>query len=679
MGSLRVQRICADHSRPRRGRQAWLGIAALVLAVMAVRLWGQATAAEVDFDPTLTADQRARFVSALQAAKSAKWETARQGARTLPAPAAKFVDWYFFAHAGNGFDFEEVTQFVRDNPDWPRQNALRRAAEVAQVPPAMVPALLAWLAANPPVSVGGRIRLADLKFATGAADEAKALIRQIWINDDLSPDTERAFYANHKKRLTSADHALRLDRLLWDGKLEAARNLLQRVDADQRSLATARLALMQTAGNVESLIAKVPVHLQNHPGLLYERARWRRLKNKQDGARELLLQTPGDLVRPDKWWNERRYQARRLLHKGHISDAYQLARDHGQTSALGVAEAEWLAGWIALTFLKEYDAASQHFVRAFEAVRQPVSLARMAYWAGRAAEAAQSDEAAKWYAEAARHNMTYYGQLALTRTDGNAQLSLPADPQPSPEQVDRFRQRELVWVARALADVGETELLRTFVLRINEIAADAGERYLLASMVHGFGRPDLAVAAAKRAHRFHGVFLTRPAYPVIDFPRSVDVEPAFLHAVTRQESEFDARAISSAGARGLMQLMPNTARLVAKSVGLKYDRDSLIEDPRYNVTLGSHHLADLVRIYRGSYVLALAAYNAGPGRVEDWIREWGDPRSRQIDVIDWIELIPLRETRDYIQRVLENLQVYRHRLNGGAVPLRLLHDLNGQS
>ena len=670
-----------DLIRQRPRRQACARVAAVVAVVVALGYSGGAAATDFTRDGHLNADQRARFSAALQATKSGKWDAALQlSVANLPPAAAKFFTWLRYTRSNGGLDFDEVTSFIRANPDWPHQNALRRAVEGSLVTPVLAAKALAWFNEFPPVSTEGRIRLADLKLASGRTAESHKLLRDIWINDDFSREGERKFYSEHRKLLTSADHAARLDRLLWDGKVEATQSLITRVDPDQRVLAQARIALLKMAGNVDSLLAKVPTHLKNDPGLLFERTRWRRLKNKPDGARDMLFLSPGDLNRPDKWWVERRYQVRRLLHKGHVSDAYRLARDHGQTSAVGIADAEWLAGWIALRFHKDAEAAYKHFTRAHGAVRQPVSVARMAYWAGRAADALKTDDARRWYAAAAVHNMTFYGQLALVRLTPGAKLDFTPEPIPNEAAVGKFMNDGLVWVARALADVGEKELLRTFVLQINEVAGDPEQRYLLASMVQGFGRPDLAVVTAKRALRNHGVFLSRTAFPVIAIPKGTGVEEALLLAVTRQESEFDPAAISSSGARGLMQLMPNTARQVAKSLGLHYDRDHLTDNPTYNLTLGSHHIAELLRSYRGSYVLALAAYNAGPGNVEDWIREWGDPRNSQVDIVDWIELIPFRETRDYIQRILESLQVYRHRLNGGGeIPLGLVADLKGKT
>jgi soluble lytic murein transglycosylase len=461
----------------------------------------------------------------------------------------------------------------------------------------------------------------------------------------------------------------RLDRMLWEGRRSGVPAMLKLVPREQALLAEARVALQSFAPDVSGRIAKVPAALRDDPGLVYDRIRWRRAKGLNEETWELLLKPwERDGRRPDKWWLERRIQARNALERGHYSEAYRLAGAPGQPpSGADYAEAEWLAGWIALRFLKDPKAATKHFGRLYEAVRFPISKARGAYWSARAADArGDRTSALNWYELAARHPTAYYGQLALAALGRRTADALPGEPEPSAEEVRRFEARELVRVVRMLDAAGLGDWIRPFVLRLDEIVEGPGERTLVGRLARDAGRLELAVRAAKQASQ-DGVTLIETGYPVVETPQG-GPERALLLAVSRQESEFNARAVSPAGARGVMQLMPATAKAVAKAIDVAWRPDGLHEPP-YNMRLGSAYLEDLLGAYRGSYVMAIAAYNAGPGRVSRWVKDFGDPRERDgYELIDWIELIPIAETRNYVQRVLEGIEVYRAQLGRSAGP-----------
>ncbi|MGH7087648.1 MAG: lytic transglycosylase domain-containing protein, partial [Stellaceae bacterium] len=408
----------------------------------------------------------------------------------------------------------------------------------------------------------------------------------------------------------------------------------------------------------ERLLARVPAELQHDPGLLYERVRWRRRKGHYDDAIALLKDAPRTMERPEAWAVEREILARFALADGRSAIAYQIAAAHGLKSGAHFAELEFLAGWIALRHLKEPDRAYDHFVRLYDNVKLPLSLSRGAYWAARAAEAMNYHQLAEaWYGTAAQQITTYYGQLAAAHigAPGAARIN---DPQPTPAEREAFDAKTLVRATRALAAAGADDYVRIFVRHLAEQAESPVTYALVAQFAAEIDRPDLAIAAAKRAS-YAGVTLLAEGYPVEAVPRGGTVERPLILAMTRQESAFDTGAISDAGARGLMQLMPATAKLVAKSLHMPFSERRLTGDVRYNLTIGRHYLSGLISDFSGSYVLAVAAYNAGPARVEEWIHDFGDPRTRKVDVIDWIESIPLAETRNYVQRVLENLQVYR--------------------
>jgi soluble lytic murein transglycosylase len=424
--------------------------------------------------------------------------------------------------------------------------------------------------------------------------------------------------------------------------------------------------------NVEAAIATVPADLIKDPGLVYERIRWRRKKGFDLEARQLIFDFPLDQVRPDLWLSERNALARDALQQGHVSEAYRLARGHALTDPGGYAEAEWLAGWIALRFLHEPEVARAHFLAMFAAVRYPISLARAAYWSARACAAAGDQKlAAAWYRAAATYPLTFYGHLAAEHADGLRRFPLPQVPEPTAaEQVD-FARHELVRAVRLLANYVQTRSVPPFIRRLAEINPRQGWQVLVVRLAAEAGRPDLGVDTAKRAIR-NGFPLLDLAYPIIAVPTPGDslphpVDPLLLLAMVRQESVFELEAVSSAGARGLMQLMPNTARHVAASLNLPFSVQRLVADADYNLRLGQAYLSNLLKTFEGSYVLAFAAYNAGPSRVRDWIREYGDPREGMADAIDWIEILPLAETRNYVQRAMENLWVYRALLNSGTV------------
>ena len=664
-----------DNALPWSFSQILLRIAALIL-LSAVISWPIEAHAEIGVDSPLSSQQRARYQKAFNAAKAGKIDTAHNLLRGAKSKLArKVATWLHLTRSPRTPSFSELTNLIEKNPHWPQQRSLRRAAEAAISAESDNEKILSWFAKNPPISSAARIRFAKALFAGGQPNLGEVLVRQIWINNNLSRSEERRFFRRYRKILTEDDHIDRLDRLLWDRRRGAAQRMLSRVPPDERKLGFARMSLIGSAAGVDAAVAKVPPHLAKHPGLVFERVHWRRTKGFHERARELLWVPPQQLGRPEKWWRERRVQVRRLLRKGHVSEAYRMASAHGQVGRAEIAEAEWLAGWIAISFLNDPARALGHFVRGHQVVRFPISVARMAFWAGRAAaQSNKPDVAEKWYAAAIQHPMTFYAQLALARFNSPTTLSLPADPSPTAREATEFRESELVRATRLIAAVGEKKTLRRFILHLADLATTPSHHRLVGGLAKSLSLPHLGVAAAKIAHR-KGVFLPTTGYPIIDLPPGRGPEDALLLAVARQESEFNPRAISHAGARGLMQLMPATAKHVARSIKVRYDRTRLIEDATYNATLGGTHLRDLVRDYRGSYVLALAAYNAGGGNVRRWVRAWGDPRDPDVDVIDWIELIPIDETRNYIQRVLENVQVYRYRLAGGTVPLGIVEDL----
>ncbi len=636
------------------------------------------------FGKDLTKKEASSYRAAFKAAQAGQWRQAERFAARAKNPLlGKAISWLRHTSPGSGSDFAAIDTFSMSNPEWPRQNELRRQAEETMRNILSDDAAIAWFMKNPPLTATGAARYAQALIAKGRKDEATALIRKTWRTKNINRTQAREFRRRFRKLLRLDDHIARLDRLIWDQRVSAARRQMRRVGRDQQHLAQARIQLMLRTGGVDGAIARVPETLRQDPGLVYERLRWRRRKGFSDSAIELLRTPPTQIERPRKWWFERAILARRALRAGDITLAYRLASEHKQTKGAPFAEAEWLAGWIALRYLGDHNVARRHFQRLYNKVRYPISRARGAYWIGRAIEADienvenRNVKATAWYQAAAKFPTTFYGQLAIDRLRQAPKIRPPDEPKPNAAQIQAFENSELVQLTRMLAELGQDRLSKAFISRLSGLAKGPTEWALVAKLAVEIGRHDLAIKVAKLASR-RGVELTIAGYPKLTVSRKFKVEPALFHAVVRQESAFDPKAISSAGARGLMQLMPATARYVARQLNIRHSKSKLTTDPIHNLRLGSAYLHRLRENYDGSLILTLAAYNAGPGNVQRWVRQNGDPRDfSTLDAIDWIEAIPVPETRNYVQRVLENLTIYGYRFEDSFLPEMIIDAMIG--
>ncbi|WP_158045094.1 lytic transglycosylase domain-containing protein [Skermanella pratensis] len=645
---------------------------ALALSVAAGAWMPGASAADLD------ERDLAVYRTAFKAAESGRWDEAKALASQAGEPLpAKAIQWLDMARPGTEASFDSIAAFVRGNPEWPNLNTLRRNAELAM--PLWMPAadVKAWFDAYPPLTGGGTLRYATVLLNDGKTAQAAELVRERWVAGGFGQTEEQDFRSRFGDLLRPRDHLARFDRLMWDNEESAARRMLPLVGSGYQALAEARFHLAgMKRGNVDALISKVPATLRNDPGLLYERARWRRRKDLDAGALEILMDKPAELGRPAAWWTEMHILARRSIERGAYAEAYRIVSGHGQRDGLPMAEAEFLSGWLALRFLDRPQQALKHFERLHAGVSAPISRSRGAYWAGRAAESLkQADEARRWYGLAAQHVTTFYGQLAQQRLRAPSAGALPAEARPSADAVAAFGRRELPRLTRMLNRIDPVaDREGIFVRRMGSNAKTAEEYALVAGLAREIGRADLAVAIAKQAVQ-DDVTLSDTGYPVVDMPQLGWLEPALVHSLIRQESTFNQNAVSPAGARGLMQLMPATAKQVANQLGMEHTNGRLTADPEYNIALGSAYMRELLDRFNGSYILAIAGYNAGPGRVREWLQANGDPRAEGVDVVDWIELIPISETRNYVQRVMEALHVYRARMNGGTARLLLEEDL----
>ena len=592
-------------------------------------------------------------------------DAARLAARAKSALLGKLVRWSDYTSSHPSGDFAQITAFIEANPDWPQLALMQRRAEEAITAATPAADVLAWFARHEPVTVDGSMAFAKALAASGQNDRAVELARRSWVDGGFGILQERQFLAAFGDDIRPEDNWRRLDRLLWDKQDGPSQRMLLRVDAGHRQLAQVRLALQDGRSNVESMIAALPPALRDDPGLIYDRVRWRRMKDMDEEAIDLLAHPARNQVRPDLWWQERSILARRALQKGMVSRAYQVAADSGlERGSSQFADSQFLAGWIALRYLDDKETAAGHFQQLWDSVTSTMSKARGAYWAGRTAEAAGDAEGARmWFTRGAQLVTAYYGQLAAARLDDH-HWPLPPDPKPTADDIKRFEGREVTRVLRMMLAAGETDAPRAFFIRLNDLAQSPGERVLIGKLAEEGGRKDLAVVVARRADR-DGVTLVEAGWPTLPITVENESEKALVLALIRQESGFHKAAVSSAGARGLMQLLPTTAAKVAKAIRLAFSPKKL-DDPGFNVRVGSAYLGGLVSDFEGSYILALAAYNAGPSRARHWIKEYGDPRDPQVDVVDWIEMIPFNETRNYVQRVMESVEIYRRRLGLAA-------------
>ncbi|MPZ59645.1 MAG: transglycosylase SLT domain-containing protein [Rhizobiales bacterium] len=595
--------------------------------------------------------------------------------------ARKLVEWMILRGAANHSPgFERYAAFISENPSWPSVGLLRKRAEAALWDDERDGAtVLAYFATTPPRSPKGSFALARALAARGDARGAERHVREAWQNEPFSAAIEGMVLDLFPGMLRPADHRVRMHRRLYAEDNEGGLRSAQRVGGDDLAIAKAWSAVNRKSKDAKALLDAVPKGARHSPGYVFSLARWLRRNGKTVEAAHVLLNAPRDVAEilvPDEWWIERRLVSRALIEAGQHQTAYRVARDATSPDKSNYrVDHEFTAGWIALRFLKDAATASRHFANI--TARSPTALARAGYWQGRAAEArGQTGEARSRYAAAARFRTTYYGQLAHARL-GETDVALPAHPAASREQRTVLSQIEIVRALAIVYAAGERELAIPIVADVADRTSDAGALAAMADITQQ-NRDARATLLIGKAALNQGLAFAHYAFPVIGVPGykpiGPDVDPSLLYSIVRQESAFNPKTISIANAMGLMQVTPAAGRSIAKKFGVGYDQKRLLNDTVYNVQMGAAELGDLIRDYRGSYLLALVGYNAGRGRVRDWIARYGDPRDPKVDPVDWVEMIPFSETRNYVQRILENVQVYRARF-GATRPLTIEADL----
>lgn len=604
-----------------------------------------------------------------------EWDAAYVAARPMGQVARDIVSWRRL-RAGEG-EFADYLDFLQRNSDWPGLDKIRWRGEAALTPHTRAMDVLAFFGEGAPKSGNGAYHLARALRQNGANELADQVLINAWRTIVMTTGEERHYLTEHGGLLRPFS-AERMDMLLWRGETKEALDFLPQVDAATRKLAEARVALRRDRPGVDALITAVPKTLSDDPGLAYERFLWRMRRGRQADALTLFQDRSSSADRlgnPSRWAQERRSMARQLMRDDKAQAAYDLAASHYLQDGSSYADLEWLAGYIALQKLNDPKTALRHFRRFRASVSSPISLGRAGYWEGRAhEELGNYDEAHTAFAFGAEYQTSFYGLLAAER----AGMVLDDDLVTAETFPDwkgaKFSQSSVAKAAQMFQEAGELNLAEWFLVHLAE-SLDRSELGQLGQMVLDLNEPHLAVRIAKRAAR-QGHVLVDIYFPDHPLAREeLPAEPALALAIARRESEFDIGVTSPAGARGLMQLMPATARSMAKHVGVDYKPADLLTDWRYNALLGTAYLNKLTEEFDHNYVLVAAAYNAGPSRVRGWIERYGDPRKPDVDPIDWIEHIPFNETRNYVMRVMESLPVYRARLTGKSGRILLSQEL----
>ena len=629
--------------------------------------------------PSISAELGAEMASAHNAIALYRKGSVADGdefAKAISDPVLRAaLEWVALRFDPREAGFARLQAFADGHPDWPYKIWLSRRMEELSLSATHDPeAVLDRFAASRPLTLYGRLALARADMDTGNPLEAAIIVRDIWRNSDIDASEEATILKDYSTLIGRDDHKFRADRLLYKEQVQPALRAASLAGPDVRLLALARASVINEAAATASdaAIAAVPKAFANDPGLVFARIQKARRAGRITDAADLMTaatQDPALLVNGDEWWVERRMVARKLLDLGDAKRAYAICAGHGAASDASVIEAEFHAGWIALRFLNDPKTATAHFAKAAETAATPISRSRVAYWQGRAAEAAgDKDGAEKFFASAADQPISFYGQLAAARIGRTAiDLRQPNDVARGDDRRDAIR------IVEQLYGLGERDVALPLALEIARTETSDAQLGALGAVLTATGDAKATLLVGKLATQ-RGQALDETAFPTFGIPGyqplGNSADRSVVYAIARQESEFDPKSVSSAGAKGLMQLITSTARQTATKYGVGFSDTRLLSDAAYNAQIGAAHLGQLLAEQRGSYILTFAAYNAGSGRVQQWIEAYGDPRKPGVDPVDWIERIPFTETRNYVQRVYENMQIYRSRF--GQPPVLLV-------
>jgi soluble lytic murein transglycosylase len=620
--------------------------------------------------------------SALRNAEQGNWSSLKQLRNSSRDPAVtKTLNWFAYTRGMSGIAFNEVANFITQNPDWPAQYTLKRTAEELVNSATSEGDFLNFVQKNDVSAANAMDRYLQILLKRSQVSKAKKSIQDWWPDAHLTRDEQRKFYAEYGRYLRRQDHVKRLNILLHKSQYENAAAIAEVLGNSHIDLYRARKGLKQNSKNVNQLIAKVPAGLRRDEGLLFDRLQWRRKNKLNQGAIEILNQAPpaSQMYSPKSWWKERHIIARRLMEARQYKTAYRLTSQHKQKEGFPQAQAEWVSGFLALRFVNEPYKAFEHFETLYNVTDTPLSKSRGSYWAARASDVLKHKEiATQWYQVASQYKETFYGQLAVEALGQKYSLPPRITPNVSGGARSAFNMKEMVKATNWLYQAGLYKDVDLFLLKLGKNAGDQATYVQAVQLANKLGRKNIAIKIAQDLQKEKGLSFYEYLYPTLtsELRNIRDVEWAAINAIIRQESRFDQTAVSHAGARGLMQLMPATAKETARKVGVSHQTAWLTSKPSHNILLGSRYLKQMIDRYDGHYALAAAAYNAGPGRVDRWLKENGDPRRGQINYLDWIELIPIYETRNYAQRVLEAVNVYREQIGSQNKKAGVIHTKN---
>ena len=619
----------------------------------------------------------------LRASNKGHWSDLNNSIKNLDNDTSRDLLYWARAIKSPNISFKEINYVVEKLHNWPRAIAIQAKAEsILFDDPISHKEVLTWFESKVPVSGEGRAVLARAYYKIGDTTNGDYWLRKAWNESKLTGYRQRELYLEFKDKLTENDHYLRADHLLWQGKLHYKKinQLLNYIDEDKRSLIRARMKIATNRSGIDKAINAIPEDLVNDASLNYERSKWRRVKKSKNYALPVIKEIDMPVENPrgrQLMWLEKRIYVRWLIEEKRYQEAYNLSINHGISSGARFAEAEFTAGWLALTKLKNPLAAKKHFKTLNDGVSTSVSSSRALYWLGRTSEELKDEDASKYFMESSNFTNTFYGQLSLSKIN-RAGVKLILPPEKDTKNLEKsFSEDSRIKAMNLLGELGEEELYTSFSFHMDDQYNDERLLTLLSqlSVKYDYMRP--SIRAAKQASRFKKM-LTVSGYPLINeiemLPKKFDIP--FVYAIARQESEFEYNVVSTAKAYGMMQMIDSTARETAKKHNINYSKSKLIADRDYSAKLGALHLNDLLERFDGSYILAASAYNAGAHRASQWIQKYGDPRLNEVDTIDWIESIPFSETRNYVQRVMENLQIYRARRNNNQFINEIKKDIN---
>ena len=634
----------------------------------------KASAPEKPTAPQLSGDLAAVRDAILAARRGRTSEATDIQAGITDPVGRKLVEWYLLRHSDSAAGFSRYAAFVAANPGWPSITLLRRRTEARMWQERSSAAIVHGFTLDQPISAKGKFALARVLLAEGDRDGATRLVREAWRSEDLSERTESDVYDAFKDLLTRDDHRARMDKRIGAKDLVGARRAAQRLGEDDLAIVKACGAVRAKSSKAEDTLNDVPTDARGDLGYTLCRMQWLLAQNKiDDAARVTISAAPETMAQQDtdQWWRERRLLARKLLDQGKFQTAYDVIRPAAlPDNPYYRSDMHFMCGWIALRYLDEPKTAAAHFARIDEGQSNPTVLARAAYWRGRVAEAVGNSAAMRAdYEAAARYPTAYYGQLALAKLgrDGlDLRVPSPAASGGSTAADERVRAADMLYA------IGEPDVVLYFVADLGEESSDVGMLEALGELTRRRNDARAMLQLGKLALA-RGLALDHYAFPVIGLPKHTPVAPdiglSMTYSVARTESAFDQRDKSHANAVGLMQVTPEAGRDTAKRFGVSYDWSRMVSDPVYNTQMGAAELSALLSEYRGNHIMTFAGYNAGRGRVRDWLKAYGDPRDPKVDAVDWVERIPISETRNYVQRVIENLAVYRARFEDAGTAM----------